>query len=129
MIPVCSHNRNPLIQSLTAYAYLNIILPAKRPASWQVAKPLSGFPHEQWESCSSILRCEGLQHLWPMKEQPQPWLKECACWLFQLAKWSIFKIQRVMHAAKCSHRTATCDLQTLLSGARTHTSHKTKGHQ
>lgn len=89
---------------------------ARRPMSWQVAKPLSGSPREQWECCSCTLRREGLEHLWPMKEQPQPWLKECACCLFQLATWSISTTQSIMHVAKCYHRMATCDLKTLLSG-------------
>jgi hypothetical protein len=48
----------------------------------------------------------------------QPWLMECACWFFQLAKWSISNIQNILHEAKYSHRMGTYDLQTLLSGAR-----------
>lgn len=102
------------------------MLPAKRPTSWQVAELLSGSPRKQWECCNYTWRREGLEHLWPMKE---PWLKECACCLFQLAKWSISNTQSIMHAAKCSHRMATCDLKTLLSRARTRTCQKAKGHQ
>lgn len=80
------------------------MLPAKTSASWKVAKPSSQPPREQWESWSSALRCDSLEHLWPTEEQPQPWLKECAWWPLQLAEWCIYNIQNIMHAAKCFHK-------------------------
>lgn len=104
------------------------MLPAKRSASWKVAKPSSQPPRQQWESWSSTLRCDSLEDLWPTKEQPQPWLKGCAWWLLQLAEWSIYNIQNIMHAAKCSHKIHLGLAQSSVWGQDTCMLHKGKGH-
>lgn len=119
---VCNQDWNPLLLSLSTDAWY-----LKRDvASWKGLhlgkwqNPCLGLPESNGNTGATLWDVEDLEHLWPMKEQPQPWLKECACCLFQLAKWSISNTQSIIHAAKCSHRTTTCDVKILVWGQDAH---------